>query len=79
MCYLPSPGVKHEFPASAGGFLPTVPPGKSVSFYSVLEKDWATEEQSWRFQDIEQNLKTEVASGNQETLTLQASGGFGVR
>ncbi|KAJ1073516.1 hypothetical protein K5549_019835, partial [Capra hircus] len=33
------------------------------------EKDWATEEQSWRFQDIEQNLKTEVASGNQETLT----------
>uniref|UniRef100_A0AAA9TEK8 Zinc finger imprinted 3 n=1 Tax=Bos taurus TaxID=9913 RepID=A0AAA9TEK8_BOVIN len=36
---------------------------------SPAGKDWAIEEQSWRFQDIEQNLKTEAVSANQERLT----------
>ena len=36
----PRPGIEHVFPALAGRFLSTVPPGKSCLFYSLRSVSW---------------------------------------
>ena len=40
MWNLPVPGLKPVFPASAGGFLTTAPPGKSYNLLRIVVNQW---------------------------------------